>query len=678
MADEIRDAFNAVYADGPVGNASEPQKSEIRSRVGGAIQTAVDGLDARVSVVEGTVGGLPGEVDALGERVDDVEAALIAGIKPAKQSVRLLMTTNVDITTAMENGDTLDALVLATGNRVALTGQTAPAQNGVYVVQATGAAIRSTDMDTEAELVAARFDVDAGTHASETWGVETPAPIVVGTTALSIIKTTSANLTTAEVQAARAGTTATYPTLGDHIIAIEASSAQPVTGGLTDPTVDAADNLILHTTRKEIYHPHMITVDARSKSAEARSRALYSLTARNDVVNLLAQVCGIPLLGQSLSIGFGGSTSSDRRAWLTNVYMPSPGGPDWYSNNSNPAVSFAALQPLWRSGASAAFKMLRQLLWDEDGIDIGAMGQDFLVPCAGVGGQTLASLAGGTYYPRFVTTIQTGKTRANALSKNFAASLAFMIHGETDATNNNANYGTELAAYQVQTENTVKTETGTTASFPFLINQICSHIGAGSTTGALIPYLQLAATANAKIGFVCPTYMFTYVDNLHMSTLVKTGYEWMGAYYGLALKRWAWDGVKPTALQPVRSRKLGSSIILEYDLAYGRKLAFDTTLVAAQAANGFNVYTSGGSPLTIDSTVIFGGNKVALNMAVAPTIGDEWRYGEKNVDAWAGGTTEPGSKGKGNLRNDDPMIFDPRLSNLTMYRWAAIAKGAVA
>ncbi|WP_287159051.1 SGNH/GDSL hydrolase family protein [Mesorhizobium sp.] len=130
------------------------------------------------------------------------------------------MTTNVDIATAMENGDTLDALTLATGDRVALTGQTAPAQNGVWVVQASGTAIRATDMDTESELIGARFDVDAGTHAAETWSVQTLAPIAVGTTAISIVKTTSSNATTAEVQAARGG----QPSLGTRLDNLESST----------------------------------------------------------------------------------------------------------------------------------------------------------------------------------------------------------------------------------------------------------------------------------------------------------------------------------------------------------------------------------------------------------------------------------------------------------------------
>ncbi|RWP06709.1 hypothetical protein [Mesorhizobium sp.] len=218
MANEVAAAFNDAWRDYvtdgvPSSGANKPLKSEIRG-IGPIVDAQFVLVREEIAIVEAdTVAAVEVITDALSERVDDVEALALAGVVPAKQSVRILMTTNVDIATALENGDTLDALTLATGDRVALTGQTAPAQNGVYVVAAAGAASRSTDMDTDSELIGSRFDVDAGTHAAETWALQTTAPIVVGTTALTLVKTSSANATTAEVQAARGG----EATLGDRL-----------------------------------------------------------------------------------------------------------------------------------------------------------------------------------------------------------------------------------------------------------------------------------------------------------------------------------------------------------------------------------------------------------------------------------------------------------------------------
>jgi hypothetical protein len=231
MANEIRDAFNTVYVDGPSGSATQPQKSDIRSQVGGAIQTQFDGLKALTDAIP----AIAVQADEAVDTANDALAIAITGIQPPKASVRILMTTNVVIASALENGDTLDGLTLATNNRIALTGQTAPAENGVWVVQASGSAVRSTDMDASSEIAAASFTVDAGTHASETWGCSTPAPITVGTTALTFVRSASASPTTAEVIAARGGSA----TLGGRLDASLDSLKDTLTqhlGRVADPT----------------------------------------------------------------------------------------------------------------------------------------------------------------------------------------------------------------------------------------------------------------------------------------------------------------------------------------------------------------------------------------------------------------------------------------------------------
>lgn len=70
-----------------------------------------------------------------------------AGIRP-KEAVRAASTADVDISTELENGDSLDGVTLATGDRVLLKDQTDASENGIYVVVASGAASRSTDFDS--------------------------------------------------------------------------------------------------------------------------------------------------------------------------------------------------------------------------------------------------------------------------------------------------------------------------------------------------------------------------------------------------------------------------------------------------------------------------------------------------------------------------------------------------
>mgnify|MGYP006921368541 CR=1 FL=1 len=166
---EIRTTANAAVRDFvtdgvPSSGAHEPIKSEVRAAFG-AVEDAVDAATAIANTA------------AAGRR--------------AIAAVRVRSTANVTIASALENGDTLNGVTLSTGDRVFLSAQTAPAENGVYVVVASGAASRATDADSAAELARCEFVVMEGTvGAGETWHLPlATADITVNTTALNFVQT---------------------------------------------------------------------------------------------------------------------------------------------------------------------------------------------------------------------------------------------------------------------------------------------------------------------------------------------------------------------------------------------------------------------------------------------------------------------------------------------------------
>jgi len=113
--------------------------------------------------------------------------AKVAGLS-WKQAVRVATTTAGTLATDFENGDTIDGVVLVTGDRILIKDQAAPAENGIYVVVATGAPTRATDADSSAELVNASVYVSEGTVWKDTqWTCNADAPIVVDTTALNFV-----------------------------------------------------------------------------------------------------------------------------------------------------------------------------------------------------------------------------------------------------------------------------------------------------------------------------------------------------------------------------------------------------------------------------------------------------------------------------------------------------------
>lgn len=109
-----------------------------------------------------------------------------------KQAVRAATTANGTLASAFENGDTIDGVVLATGNRILLKNQTTGSENGIYTVNASGAPTRATDADSGAELVNASVYVSEGTTLADTqWVCTTNATITVGSTSLVFVQLTS-------------------------------------------------------------------------------------------------------------------------------------------------------------------------------------------------------------------------------------------------------------------------------------------------------------------------------------------------------------------------------------------------------------------------------------------------------------------------------------------------------
>lgn len=146
------------------------------------VNTAGDSMTGNLTMTSGaTVTGLPSPTaasDAANKAYVDATAAGLTW----KTAVIAATTANVDISTDLENGDTLDGVTLATGNRVLVKNQTSGAENGIYVVQASGAAVRSADADSPSELDGAAVFVQQGSTNADTGWVQTATIVTVGTT----------------------------------------------------------------------------------------------------------------------------------------------------------------------------------------------------------------------------------------------------------------------------------------------------------------------------------------------------------------------------------------------------------------------------------------------------------------------------------------------------------------
>jgi hypothetical protein len=116
-----------------------------------------------------------------------------------KPSVRVATTAPITLATGLENGDTLDGVVLATGDRVLVKNQTDATENGLYVVAESGAPARSSDADTAAEITAsfAVFVEEGTVNTDSGWTLTNNGAVTVGTTELSFTQFTGLGQITA-------------------------------------------------------------------------------------------------------------------------------------------------------------------------------------------------------------------------------------------------------------------------------------------------------------------------------------------------------------------------------------------------------------------------------------------------------------------------------------------------
>lgn len=120
------------------------------------------------------------KADALLPPVFRISMNQLGDTKDWVTPVRVATTANGVLATAYENGDTVDDIVLATGDRILLKNQTTQTENGIYVVAASGAPTRATDADSTAELDNLIVEVTEGTASAGKFFTQNTATPTIG------------------------------------------------------------------------------------------------------------------------------------------------------------------------------------------------------------------------------------------------------------------------------------------------------------------------------------------------------------------------------------------------------------------------------------------------------------------------------------------------------------------
>jgi hypothetical protein len=238
-------AENAIGLSAATGGANVTTSSTpIGDFVGPASSTADDFVQfAGTTGKLGKDGGLSRDTDGTLAANSDTKIpsqkavktyidAKLAGLS-WKQAVRAATTAGGTLASSFENGDSIDGVTLATGDRILIKNQATAADNGIYVVAASGAPARATDADSGAELVNASCYVSEGTANADTqWCCTTNAPITLGATSLAFAQLSSGGATASTTEQLT-GTDSSKSATADSVAALWEQGADVASAGTT-------------------------------------------------------------------------------------------------------------------------------------------------------------------------------------------------------------------------------------------------------------------------------------------------------------------------------------------------------------------------------------------------------------------------------------------------------------
>ena len=103
-----------------------------------------------MAITGGTITGLGAPSSSSDAATKNYVDNLVTGLK-TRIITRVATTANINLSNALENGDTLDGITLSTGDKILVKDQTDATENGIYDVVASGTATRNTDYDEQAQ-----------------------------------------------------------------------------------------------------------------------------------------------------------------------------------------------------------------------------------------------------------------------------------------------------------------------------------------------------------------------------------------------------------------------------------------------------------------------------------------------------------------------------------------------
>ena len=314
---------------------------------------------------------------------------------------------------------------------------------------------------------------------------------------------------------------------------------------------------------------------------------------------------------------------------------------------------------------------------------------DTIVGASGVGMTGIQKGGFAVSYAAAIYEVTAVHRLALALGRTHSVGVVTLTHGEADANDQvpTATYASEVVALQANYETDTKALTGQSTHVPMIASQQSSNppIGVSGINTTALALLVAEANAPGLVFVSGPKYQYTYnADNEHLPNVQYQllGEKYAEVYWAIA-NGYGWKPLQPTGFAVAGT---GSSTIITITFAVPvGPIVFDSTAPHPHASGayaawangrGFEVSTSGGTPLTITSATIVG-STVVLAMPATLATGTVVGYAIHS-DLTTGGLFTGGFQGgagcMGDLHDSDTFAG---ISGVVQPNWCVVFQSTI-
>lgn len=291
-----------------------------------AVTNLTTDLAAKAPIASPTFTGsvtLPGDPSTALQAATKQYVDAVASGLDVKNSVLVATTVAGTLATSFANGQTVDGVVLATGNRILIKNQASGAENGIYTVNASGAPTRATDADSAAEVTSGMFVfVSKGTaNGSNGFVLTTDDPITLGTTALTFSQFSGAGLITAGAGLTKTGNQLDV-VAGSSMVSVAADSIDVVPANFTGIPESGVTNLTSDLAAKApLASPALTGTPTAPTAAQGTNTTQLATTAMvQSEVTLLAPKASPALTGTPTAPTAAAATNTTQLATTAHVF----------------------------------------------------------------------------------------------------------------------------------------------------------------------------------------------------------------------------------------------------------------------------------------------------------------------------------------------------------------------